>query len=51
MTKFTATIIWPWVYVLDFIISLTSDQTFKESRDISEEYYKRIVDNKQKVEV
>jgi hypothetical protein len=43
MTKFTALILWPVVYVLDVGIVLIGAQTFKESRAVSKAHLKRIL--------
>ncbi|SDT07274.1 hypothetical protein SAMN05216490_2424 [Mucilaginibacter mallensis] len=43
MTKLKATILWPYVYFLDILVSIFTDQTFKRSRAISKIYYNRLV--------
>jgi len=43
MRRTVAIAIWPIVYILDFIIYLTGAQSFKESRRISQLYFKRIL--------
>lgn len=43
MKKFKAIILWPYVFFLDWLISLTSSQSFKESRRISKMHYNRIM--------
>lgn len=45
MTKFTAIILWPIVYVLDVLSFLLGFQTFKEARDLSNRLFKRIIDH------
>jgi hypothetical protein len=44
MTKFTAVILWPVVYVLDILSYLLRFQAFKEARDTSNKLFKRIMD-------
>jgi len=43
MSKFTAVILWPVVYVLDVLSWLFRFQTFKEARDLSNKLFKRIM--------
>jgi hypothetical protein len=43
MTKFTAVILWPIVYILDVLSWLLRFQTFKEARDTSNKLFKRIM--------
>ncbi len=45
MTKLKAIILWPYVYFLDILVSVFTDQTFKRSRAISKIYYNRIVNS------
>jgi hypothetical protein len=45
MTKLKATILWPYVYFLDILVSIFTDQTFKRSRAISKICYNRIVNS------
>jgi hypothetical protein len=44
MTKFTAVILWPVVYILDALSWLLKFQTFKEARETSNKLFKRIMD-------
>jgi len=45
MTKLKATILWPYVYFLDILVSVFTNQTFRRSRAISKIYYNRIVNS------
>ncbi|WP_461453313.1 hypothetical protein [Mucilaginibacter sp.] len=49
MSKFTAVILWPVVYVLDVLSWLFRFQTFKEARDLSNILFKRIMARNTKV--
>jgi hypothetical protein len=52
MTKLKAVLLWPYIYFLDVLVSVFTDQTFKRSRAISKIYYNRIVskDNERALE-
>jgi hypothetical protein len=41
--KFKAIILWPYVFFLDWLISLTGAQTFEESRRITRAHFNRIM--------
>jgi len=43
MSKFTAIILWPVVYILDVLSFLLRFQTFKEARDLSNKLFKRVM--------
>ncbi|MHB8209264.1 hypothetical protein, partial [Mucilaginibacter sp.] len=43
MTKFTAVILWPIVYILDVLSWLLGFQAFKDARDTSNKLFKRIM--------
>jgi hypothetical protein len=43
MTKFTAVVLWPIVYILDVLSWLLRFQAFKEARDTSNKLFKRIM--------
>jgi len=45
MKKLKATILWPYVYFLDILVSVFTDQTFRRSRAISKIYYNMIVNS------
>lgn len=42
MTKFTAVVLWPIVYILDILSWLLKFQTFKEARDTSNKLFNRL---------
>jgi len=43
MKKIIAVALWPYVYILDFIIYLTGAQTFKQARAVSRKHFNRIL--------
>jgi hypothetical protein len=47
MTKFTAIVLWPIVYVLDIGIAITGAQTFKEARVASRRKLAKILNKKE----
>jgi len=49
--KFRAVILWPYVFFLDWLISLTGSQTFKESRQISRRHFNRIMSGNKNIDI
>lgn len=50
MKKLRAIILWPYVFFLDWLISLTGSQTFKESRRISKMHFNRIMNGNKSID-